>query len=42
MSYKRQHNPRKSPTKQWSQEVGYSIVENVEVEFALCSSPESM
>lgn len=30
MSHKRQHNPRKSPTKQWPQEVGYSIVENVD------------
>jgi hypothetical protein len=42
ISHERQHNPRKGPTKQGFQKVGYPIVENVEVEFALSSSPESM
>lgn len=42
LSHKRQHNPRKGPTKQWPQEVRYSVVENIEFEFALCSRPESM
>jgi hypothetical protein len=42
MSHKGQHNPWKSPAKQWPQEVGYSILESIEFEFALQSNPKSM
>ena len=42
MSHKRQHDSRKSPSKQRSKEVGYSIVEHVKIEFSICGSPDSI